>query len=144
MAQHLDRPATTSGLCAVPLHPARLAERGYNQSELLAAELARCWSLPRLSSSALIRTRETDSQVGLDLPARQANVAGAFTASPRWVEGQDVLLVDDVCTTGATLNACAQALREAGAVTVSAVTLARARRQDVNASGADSVYFEGQ
>jgi ComF family protein len=126
MTRRIERPHADARMCAVPLHPGRLAERGYNQSDLLAAELARCWALPLLPADALVRNRDTASQVGLDYPSRQANVAGAFVASRRWVADQAVLLVDDVCTTGATLHACAHALRAAGAVAVTAITLARA------------------
>jgi ComF family protein len=113
-------------LCAVPLHVKRQAERGYNQSDLLAQELALYWGIPYLGEGALQRIRETPPQVGLDFAARQANMRQAFVAQPDRVKGQSVILVDDVCTTGATLDACAQALLTAGAVSVSAVTVARA------------------
>jgi ComF family protein len=122
-------PASTSKgtlVCAVPLFPKREKERGYNQAALLAGELARVWSLPLAASDALQRVRETQSQVGLDFPARQANVGEAFRARADIFAGRSVLLVDDVCTTGATLHACAKALREAGAEQVRAITLARA------------------
>jgi len=113
-------------LCAVPLHPKRELERGYNQAALLAMELARAWSLPLAAADALERTRDTQSQVGLDFSARRANVGEAFRASQDVFGGRGVLVVDDVCTTGATLDACARALRDAGADHVRAVTLARA------------------
>ncbi len=113
-------------LCAVPLHVKRQAERGYNQSDLLAQELARYWGMPYLGEGAVQRSRETSPQVGLDFAARQANVYQAFAAQPERVRGRSIILVDDVCTTGATLDACAQALLMAGAVSVSAVTVARA------------------
>ncbi len=110
----------------VPLHPKRQAERGYNQSALLARGLAQGVGLP-LREDVLIRARHTPQQVGLDNAGRRANVAGAFVCPPRHspLTGQTLLLVDDVCTTGATLAACAETLRAAGAREVWGLTLAR-------------------
>lgn len=122
----MEQPAASTLLCAVPLHPHRLAERGYNQARLLTDALSGYWQMPVLPVDALTRTRHTASQVGLDYPSRQANVQDAFAASPEQVHGRDILLVDDVCTTGATLNACAVALLTAGAKQVDGITLARA------------------
>lgn len=112
-------------VCAVPLHPSRQRERGYNQAELLAAVVARTTGW-RLESSGLRRVRETASQVHLDARQRRDNVDGAFAAEPDLVSGQRVLLVDDVLTTGATLSACACALCQAGAARVYGATIAGA------------------
>lgn len=109
----------------VPLGVARQAERGYNQSALLAKPLAIGCGLP-YHPRALRKTRDTLSQVGLTLEQRWNNVAGSFEALPDYVQGRRVLVVDDVSTSGATLNACAQALATAGAVQVYGLTLARA------------------
>lgn len=109
----------------VPLHPRRLRERGFNQSALLARQLAQRRHLP-LDEQALGRVRHTVPQVGLNPQQRHANVMGAFTAVPTSVQGQHVLLVDDVWTTGATMRAAAAALAAAGAARVSAFCLARA------------------
>lgn len=111
-------------LVAVPLHPSRAWARGYNQAELLAAELRRRGTGPSLRGR-LIRVRATPTQVGLDRVRRRVNVAGAFAWRGPAPAGP-VLLVDDVATTGATLDACAAALRGAGASRVVAVTVARA------------------
>jgi ComF family protein len=97
----------------VPLHPSRERERGYNQSARLAAELAYLHPV-EVVPAALRRTRATAQQTTLSGTQRAANVRGAFEASPL-VVGRRVWLLDDVCTTGATLGACAQALRQAGA-----------------------------
>jgi ComF family protein len=113
------------GLVPVPLHPARLAERGFNQAELLAAPCGVAWRRPVLGR-ALIRTRATRPQTDLDAAARRANVRDAFrVARPAEVEGRRLLLVDDVLTTGATARAAARALRAAGATAVGVLTLAR-------------------
>lgn len=110
----------------VPLHPARLAERGYNQAALLAMEVAEELEVP-LWPRALRRVRPTAQQARLDRTARRHNVAGAFAVrSPEAVAGRRLLLIDDVCTTGATLAACAEALRTAGAAKVTALVVARA------------------
>jgi ComF family protein len=111
-------------LVPVPLHERRLRERGFNQSELLAVELARRTARP-VAGDALARVRETSSQAGLSPGERVENVRGAFAASAR-LDGRSVLLVDDVCTTGATLYACARALKRSGAATVQAVVATRA------------------
>jgi ComF family protein len=109
----------------VPLHRARQRERGYNQAALLARELAHGLGRPVIEG-CLLRTRHTRPQVGLTGPERRSNVANAFYCAPGSLAGQHVLLVDDVCTTGATLESAAAAVREAGAQSVWAYTLARA------------------
>jgi ComF family protein len=114
----------------VPLHPVRLAERGYNQAALLGAAAARELGAP-LCARALVRTRHTAQQARLDRVSRRVNVAGAFRArAPDRVRGRRVVLVDDVTTTGATLTACAAALGEAGAASVRALVVARAEPGD--------------
>ena len=109
----------------VPLHAKREQERGYNQSAVLARNLAERLGLP-YADGAVARLRQTPPQVGLDRLARKRNMEGAFevTDVPR-VEGKVILLVDDVMTTGATVSACAAALKAAGAGEVRVVTLAR-------------------
>jgi ComF family protein len=108
----------------VPLHPARERDRGYNQAALLAQQLSDRTHIPTLPR-ALKRTRVTAVQMELKAAERRTNVAGAFACSEARVRGQRVVVIDDVCTTGATLEACAQALSQAGAASVFALTLAR-------------------
>lgn len=110
----------------VPLYSRRLRERGYNQSTLLARELSRRVGLPVLEQT-LIRIRETAPQVDLNASQRRVNVTAAFECTTGEICGHAVLLVDDVCTTGATLNACAEALRKQEPRSIWALTLARAR-----------------
>lgn len=119
----------------VPLHSSKLRQRGFNQSELIAAAalryVRRTALMPGLSLNitALIRKRATESQVGMTLEQRQANMRGAFkVVIPGQVAGRDVLLVDDVFTTGATVSECTRVLRRAGAVNVYVATVARAIR----------------
>ncbi|MFN3983627.1 MAG: double zinc ribbon domain-containing protein [Caldilinea sp.] len=112
----------------VPLHVERLRERGYNQAELLAAELCRRRHL-LLRTDLLRREKLTRSQVGLNAAERKVNVESAFRASPA-CQGLRLLLIDDVYTTGATLCSCAAAALEAGAVEVYALTLALPARAD--------------
>ena len=111
----------------VPLHPSREAGRGYNQSALLAAALAKLLSLP-CAPRILARTRDTGTQTKLDAKARRANMERAFEVRrgrADAVRGKSVLLVDDVMTTGATLGAAAAALRAAGAGRTFALSFAR-------------------
>jgi len=111
-------------LVPVPLAPKRLAIRGYNQAERLAAALSELTGYP-VADAALARRRETPTQTALTPEERRVNVSGAFAGSG--VTGRCAVLVDDVLTTGATLGACAEALMAAGAAKVEAVTFARAR-----------------
>ena len=118
-------PAACEIIVPVPLHPARVRERGYNQSALLARALGRRLGIPT-AADVIHRVRDTKPQVGLSRPERLQNMAWAF-ASQRCLTGSPhILLVDDVCTTGATLEACAEVLLQAGAGSIRALTLARA------------------
>jgi len=110
----------------VPLHPARQRERGYNQASLLARELSRSLHCPVVEDE-LVRVKATTPQIDLSAEQRRANVQGAFRCTKGSLAGKRVLLVDDVCTTGATLEAAAAALYQAGVVSVWSFTLARAR-----------------
>jgi ComF family protein len=107
----------------VPVHPARQRERGYNQAELIALALARHARLA--VCDPLVRTRETTKQHKLDRAGRLRNLQGAFAPRPGSRVPQRVILVDDILTTSATLEACASVLREAGAKEVFGFTLAR-------------------
>ncbi len=112
----------------VPLHRDRQRERGYNQAELIAQPLARRLRLP-CKSLLLVRTRPRPGKLHLTSEERWESVRGAFATRPgSQVDNLRVLLVDDVMTTGATLDACAQALRGAGAKCVIGLTVARALR----------------
>jgi ComF family protein len=108
----------------VPMSRAKLRRRGYNQAELLARALARRLDL-RCDTTLLAKRLERRTQSRLDRAERAANVRGAFTASQRSAS-KSILLVDDVCTTGETLRACAAALLDAGAARVCAVVVAKA------------------
>jgi ComF family protein len=112
-------------IVAVPLHPSRERERGYNQSALLAAALAAEIGVP-FHPRAVRRTRATRQQALLSQAERSANVAGAFLADRPLLEGRRVMIIDDVFTTGSTLAAAAVACRDAGAASVAAMTVARA------------------
>jgi ComF family protein len=109
----------------VPLSVARKATRGYNQSALLARPISLARRIP-YRPRALKRIRDTESQIKLSFDQRQTNVRGAFIGDRNLVLGKTALLVDDVATSGATLDACAEALLQAGAQDVRALTLARA------------------
>jgi ComF family protein len=111
-------------ITAAPLHESRLRERGYNQAALLAERLAQASDLP-FRGEIIRRVRATRPQVGLNARDRQENVADAFAAQ-RTAAGESILIVDDVYTTGATLRACAHALREAGAACVWGLAVASA------------------
>ncbi|GIW91929.1 MAG: amidophosphoribosyltransferase [Pirellulaceae bacterium] len=116
-------PLDADALIAVPLHPTRLRERGFNQAAELAARLQRPGAPPLIDG--LARVRATNQQARLEAPARTANVAGAFVWVGPTPPPPRIILIDDVLTTGATLAACAAALRTAGAHSVSALALAR-------------------
>jgi ComF family protein len=112
---------------AVPLHPKRRRERGFNQSELLAQALSRCIAIPYIQ--VLKRVRYTPPQVGLTDSQRRENIRQAFRCNnTQQVAGRRILLIDDVMTTGATVAGAAQTLMDAGAGSVSVLTAARAVR----------------
>ena len=109
-------------IAPVPLSVNRLAERGYNQSDLLGRLTAEQMNIP-YRTDALRRKRDTEQQARLNIQQRAENVKDAFAATEVAAD-QSVLLIDDVVTTGATLNACADALKSAGAAAVYAITVA--------------------
>jgi ComF family protein len=122
---------------AVPLSPTKQRRRGYNQSVLLADEALRTlktqarWTL-RPAHQAMIRVRETESQFGLSSTERRRNLRGAFVVKdPAAISGREVLVVDDIYTTGATARECARVLRQAGAAKVWIATVARAQKETV-------------
>jgi ComF family protein len=125
----------------VPLHRMKYAERGFNQARVLAMHALRAlrhshpaWKLT-LAPSTLMRLRATESQAGLTPRQRRMNVRGAFQVSDgAAVEGRNILLVDDILTTGATARAASRALKRAGAATVWVATLARAGKVEFHAS----------
>jgi ComF family protein len=113
-------------LIPVPLHVKRLRDRGFNQALLLAKRWAKLENLS-LDPFALLRTRWTEPQTSLSRNERKKNIKGAFAVKePESVRGERLLLVDDVYTTGATVNECARVLMNAGAEFVDVLTLARA------------------
>ena len=114
-------------LIPVPLHKVRKRERGFNQSEILGEALAQKLNL-RLPQNILIRIKNTKDQTKLSIEERKENVAGAFQVQDKQkiLHGKKIILVDDVITTGATLNECARVLKQAGAKEILAVTIAKA------------------
>lgn len=128
MLHHLKWPIDL--VTSVPMGVARRAERGYNQATLLAFPLSLASGIP-FRSQALIKVRDTRSQVGLNLAQRRENVFEAFKARSEIVVTKCVLVVDDVTTSGATIEACASALIIAGAQQVFGLTLARAATDQV-------------
>lgn len=122
--EHYPELKEVDALVPVPLHWRRRRARGFNQAELTARELSRWTGLP-IKKAWLRRIKDTVSQTGLTSRQRAENVRGAFRAHGK-LDRKRILLIDDVCTTGATLNACARTLRRAGAGTVHGLTVARA------------------
>ena len=130
LAQILDKNLWEIDLVApVPLGEEREKQRGYNQADLLARPLASYLQLP-YNPRILNRIRETVSQVELDLTERQKNVMDAFQANRDLIQGLKILIIDDVTTSGSTLNACAKTLVKNGAKAVYGLTVARAVLSD--------------
>ncbi len=122
-------------LVPVPLHPARLRQRRFNQAALLAIALGRLTGRP-LSVDALQRTRPTQQLEGLGAAQRREEVAGAFAVrAGAGLAGKRVVLIDDVMTSGATADACARALLDAGAKQVDVLTAARVADQRLDEAG---------
>jgi ComF family protein len=122
---HLQALEGSDLILPVPLHPERLRQRGFNQALVLAKTF-----FPEqhaiINTTALKRTRRTAPQTGLSGAARRKNIKGAFAAKGDKVAGRKILLIDDVFTTGTTVDECARVLRKAGAREVQVLTLARA------------------
>jgi ComF family protein len=126
LVRALPRHEQFDAIVPVPLHWRKRWQRGFNQSELLARGISRKWGLPVVRG--LRRLRYTVTQTGLSSSARRKNVAAVF-APRKSLNGQRILLIDDVLTTGSTAAACAAALYRAGAVRVVLLTAARADRR---------------
>ena len=115
-------------LVPVPLHRSRLRQRGFNQAVLLGRVLSKRLSVPMVPD-ALVRVRPTEPQISLSAAERRGNVKGAFAVKRRDdIAGKRILLLDDVMTTGSTLDECARELKKAGACEVMALTIARTAR----------------
>lgn len=129
LAERLEETAyrDVDAVVPVPLHASRLAERGYNQTELIFRKWANDHGLIWLE--ALDRVRATSPQWELEPAGRRKNVKGAFEVTrPDRISGKNILLVDDIVTTGATLHECAKMLKRSGAVTVTGLALAGVNR----------------
>ena len=125
LAEYLERnPYPIDAYCPVPLHPRRERSRGFNQSEIIAQHLSKVTGVP-VDTTALRRTRNTPPQVSMESSSdRQSNIADAFECVSD-VEGRRYMLIDDVVTTGSTMSACADALKDAGAANVWGLAFAR-------------------
>ena len=125
LAEYLERnPYPVDAYCPVPLHPRRERSRGFNQSELIVRELSELTGVP-VETSILLRTRNTLPQVSMETTGdRQRNIDDAFECMSD-VEGRRYMLIDDVVTTGSTMSACADALKDAGAANVWGLAFAR-------------------
>jgi len=125
----VSMPAGTVAVVPVPLHRRKQGQRGFNQSELIARSALKCIGRPErfeMVNGSLERTRETGSQIGLTRHQRRENLRGAFTVTePARVANRQILIVDDVFTTGTTVSECARVLRRAGATGVWVATVAR-------------------
>lgn len=128
MAAFLSKNCNIKGIdliACVPLHRSKMLNRGFNQAEILAKLLGEKLNIT-CSLEKLKRIKMTNSQFNLDLKQRRENISGAFTCTdPDFFAGRSVLLVDDIFTTGATLNECAKVLKQAGASRVTVFTMAR-------------------
>jgi ComF family protein len=133
-------------LVPVPLHAGKLRQRGFNQSELIARatlKLKPAGDRPVLKANVLERRRETQSQTGLTRHQRRENIRGAFVVTkPDEVRGREILLVDDVFTTGTTVSECARILRRAGASKVLVATVARTLKAEANFAEPESEIEE--
>jgi ComF family protein len=130
LARALPREASFDLIVPMPLHWLKKYQRGFNQAELLAKEVAIRWGTPVLNAAR--RRKYTATQAGLTNAKRRANVSAAFAVPKRFrdrLNGKHVLLIDDVMTTGATASACARALKRAGTARVTLLTLARTDRR---------------
>ncbi|MCL2679085.1 MAG: ComF family protein [Dehalococcoidia bacterium] len=126
MAQYIERhPVPVDVLVPVPMHRRRLKERGYNQSDLLASHLGLRLGLPMIANTLQRARHTTPLARTTSVLERQHLVTGAFVCKNENLRGKRVLLIDDVSTSGATLNACATALKTAGAIEVRGLTVAR-------------------
>lgn len=127
----------------VPLHTRKLRQRGFNQSELIARDAIKVSGRMALHSRVLDRQRETQSQIGLTRHQRRENLRGAFAVTrPEEIAGREVLLVDDVFTTGTTVSECARVLRRAGASKVFVATVARTLKADAKGVDLSQVFVE--
>lgn len=124
LLRDIGRPDGVDCVVPLPMHPRGLRERGFNQAVEIARPLARVWGLPLLLD-AVRRSRDGPPQASLEGPARLRNVRGAFEADASRIAGRSVLVVDDVMTTGATLQSLARELKRAGAVRVENIVVAR-------------------